>query len=86
MKHLTKTLTVSGLLLTSLGWASTTLAESSIEIGKVADAMGGGQRLLSLSNQMVSANLTGSAPLQAPVPGGEPEKFDNIAFTMNRAL
>ncbi|MDH5547975.1 MAG: MBL fold metallo-hydrolase [Gammaproteobacteria bacterium] len=86
MKHLAKTLTVSSLLLTSIGWTANSLADSPAEITRIADAMGGLERLRSVSNQTVSADITGIAPLQAPVPGGEPERFDNITYTITRAL
>lgn len=89
MKLLTNKSAYTSLLLLAVGIGSSTSAAAdpvSTVIEDVARAMGGVEQLRSANNQIVTASATGFAPLQAPTPGGEPEKFDHISFSMTSAL
>ncbi len=89
MTRISKHAALGGLFLTtfSLTTATPALADPADDvIRQVAEAMGGVDRLRSAQNQMVSANLTGCAPLQAATPGGVPEKFDRLQYQITRAL
>lgn len=89
MLRLSKKLVFPGLLVTALTLAniSAVLADpASDAVDRLANAMGGVVQLQNAHNQVVVAKVTGFAPLQAPMPGGQPEKFDNIEYTLTRAL
>ncbi|MDH5325336.1 MAG: MBL fold metallo-hydrolase [Gammaproteobacteria bacterium] len=80
-----KKMTLGGLLISSV--ATSVLAGPSTDVvGLVAQAMGGAQHINNATNQRVTAKIAGFAPLQAPMPGGEPEKFDRLQYTLTRAL
>ncbi len=71
----------------SLSAVASALADpASDAVAQVAAALGGADRLEQLHNQVVSARFTGYAPLEAPTPGGTPEKIDGVNYQMTLAL
>lgn len=89
MLRLSKKSAFPGVLVTALTLAnvSSVLADPTSDVlDRLANAMGGVESLQNAHNQLVVASLTGYAPLQAPTPGGQPETFDNIEYTLTRAL